>query len=102
MWFAIAFFAIFAVVLILYFLKTRAIKKNGFEVDAEISRVDVSEDWSDDTYSRTVTVYAFYTDPDDGTRKEALLNGCRREYAPGTPVRIKVHPTRRNQAVLMK
>lgn len=102
MWVFIVFAVVVAAALIYYFVMKNAIKKNGFETDAEISRVDVTEEWSDDTMTRSVRVYAFYTDPDDGSRREAFLNGCSREYAAGTPVRIKVHPKRRTQAILLK
>lgn len=100
---AIAVAAVAAVIAIIFTVKRyTAIKKNGVEADAVVSRIKEVENQNDDgSYDTTYTYYVKFT-TQDGQTVEAKLGSAPRFTREGDRLRIKYLPEKPKNVILVK
>ena len=99
----IAVVAVAAVIAIIFTVKRyMAIKKNGVEADAVVSRIKEVETRNDDgSYDTSYTYYVKFT-TQDGQVVEAKLGGAPRFTREGDQLRIKYLPEKPKNVILVK
>ena len=99
----IAVVAVAAVIVIIFTVKRyTAIKKNGVEADAVVSRIKEVETQNDDgSYDTSYTYYVKFT-TQDGQVVEAKLGGAPRFTREGDQLRIKYLPEKPKNIILVK
>ena len=99
----IAVVAVAAVIVIIFIVKRyTAIKKNGVEADAVVSRIKEVETQNDDgSYDTSYTYYVKFT-TQDGQVVEAKLGGAPRFTREGDQLRIKYLPEKPKNVILVK
>ena len=100
---AVGIFAIAAVIGIVYVVKrNNAIKKNGVEVDAVVSRIKETETANDDgSFDTTYTYYVKFRNQ-DGQTVEAKLGNAPGFTREGDRLRVKYLPEKPKYAILVK
>ena len=104
MFYAIIAAAVVIAAVAIFFVAKRynAIKKNGVEVDAVVSRIKEEENTDDDGHvNYTYTYYVRFT-AQDGKSVEAKLNHAPRNTREGDTLRVKYLPEKPKYALLVK
>ena len=83
-------------------MRTNAIKKNGIEANAVVSRIKEQESTDSDGFTDTTYIYFVKFRTQDGQEMEADLNHASGRTRLGDKVKIKYLPEKPKHAVLIK
>lgn len=96
-------FIIFIVVILILIgfsvLRNNAIKNNGIEVKAKISRIEKDE--SSDDGNITYHHYVSYEDKDGNLQEAMILNKLNKHFELGEELTIRYLPERKKEAVII-
>ena len=94
--------AVAVIGVVLYVKRYMAIKKNGVEADAVVSRIKEVETQNDDgSYDTSYTYYVKFT-TQDGQAVEAKLGNAPRFTREGDKLRVKYLPEKPKNVILVK